>query len=334
MPPRLPSEDVYTSCYCEENVFLLVQKLVQLNRSLESQFWVVFISNEYGSVPLWAQRNQHAHDQPVIWDYHVIALYKDTLAQSLVFDMDSTLPYPCPLVQYMRKAVRIHMYDLPIRLQRKYRIVAATEFLKRFASDRSHMMRQGEFLAAPPSYPPIRTSESAMNLQSFLDCTLPGKVGDMGHEKGVEHMFDKHFKSKGVKAKVGYTGGNVSDPNYRQVCTGTTNHAEAVELTFQPSSVPYADLVEFFYRMHDPTTKNAQGPDRGTQYRSAIFYHSPEQKEIAEKVTAQVQKDHFKDKIVTEIVAAGQFWDAEEYHQKYLVKEPNGYECPTHFLRW
>lgn len=87
--------------------------------------------------------------------------------------------------------------------------------------------------------------------------------------------------------------------------------------------------------MHDPTTLNSQGPDVGTQYRSAIYFHSPEQEQIAKKVTAEVQEKHYKGKhIVTQIVPAGEWFDAEEYHQKYLDKNPSGYECPSHFLRW
>ncbi|ORZ15196.1 reductase [Absidia repens] len=152
---------------------------------------------------------------------------------------------------------------------------------------------------------------------------------------GVEHLYNKHFKKNGITTKVGYIGGNVDHPSYRQVCTGTTDHAEALEITFDPAAVSYATLVEFFYCIHDPTTVNAQGPDRGSQYRSAIFYHSEEQKATAEQVTRQVQKDHYKNnKIVTEIVPAGVFYDAETYHQLYLDKNPHGYECPTHYLRW
>ncbi|KAJ2964555.1 hypothetical protein NQZ79_g536 [Umbelopsis isabellina] len=152
---------------------------------------------------------------------------------------------------------------------------------------------------------------------------------------GVEHLYVKHFKKDGVTTRVGYIGGNVDSPNYRQVCGGDTEHAEAVEVTFDPSKVSYATLTEFFYKLHDPTTVNAQGPDRGSQYRSAIFYHSDEQKKIAEEVTADVQEKHYKGKkIVTQLVPAGKFWTAEEYHQKYLDKNPGGYECPTHFLRW
>ncbi|KAI9010349.1 peptide methionine sulfoxide reductase MsrA [Phycomyces nitens] len=152
---------------------------------------------------------------------------------------------------------------------------------------------------------------------------------------GVEHMFNKYFKKDGITTKVGYIGGKVDNPTYRQVCNGTTDHAEALEITFDPKKVEYAKLVEFFYNMHDPTTLNSQGPDRGSQYRSAIFYHSPEQKKIAEEVTAEVQEKHYKGKrIVTDIVPAGVFYDAETYHQLYLEKNPGGYECPSHFLRW
>ncbi|KAI9485854.1 MAG: hypothetical protein EXX96DRAFT_546735 [Benjaminiella poitrasii] len=152
---------------------------------------------------------------------------------------------------------------------------------------------------------------------------------------GVEHIYLKHFKQYDIKTRVGYTGGDTTDPDYRKVCSGDTNHTEALEIDFDPNKVSYETLVEFFYKMHDPTTVNAQGPDVGTQYRSAIFYHSPEQKTIAEKVTAEVQEEHFKGKkIVTQMVPAGIFYDAETYHQKYLIKNPHGYECPTHFLRW
>ncbi|KAL1921665.1 uncharacterized protein VTP21DRAFT_10307 [Calcarisporiella thermophila] len=152
---------------------------------------------------------------------------------------------------------------------------------------------------------------------------------------GVQRIFDKHFSHAITQTRVGYIGGNTEAPGYKQVCSGTTNHAEALEIAFDPTRTTYADLVEFFYRMHDPTTLNHQGPDIGTQYRSAIFYHSDQQRQVAERVTNEVQEKHYKNKkIVTQLLPAGKFWDAEEYHQKYLEKNPNGYECPTHFLRW
>ncbi|RUS30195.1 methionine sulfoxide reductase A [Jimgerdemannia flammicorona] len=154
---------------------------------------------------------------------------------------------------------------------------------------------------------------------------------------GVEKVFFKHFKQFGIETRVGYTGGkpDAKNPTYRQVCNGIGNHAEALEIKFSPEKVSYEALVEFFYRMHDPTTVNKQGPDEGPQYRSAIFYHSVAQREIAERVTAEVQEAHYKGKpIVTTIVEGDVFYDAEDYHQQYLEKNPHGYECPTHFLRW
>ncbi|KIM35401.1 hypothetical protein M413DRAFT_449785 [Hebeloma cylindrosporum] len=160
---------------------------------------------------------------------------------------------------------------------------------------------------------------------------------------GVEHIFLKHFppsENKGIlSTAVGYTGGNplVKNPNYEQVCGGATDHAEALKIEFDPSIVSYADLVEFFYRTHDPTTVNRQGADAGTQYRSAIFTHSDNQLAIAKRVTEEIQAKYFTPKgkqIVTEIVEAGQWWNAEDYHQLYLFKNPNGYHCPTHRLHW
>ncbi|KAF7374324.1 putative peptide methionine sulfoxide reductase [Mycena sanguinolenta] len=162
---------------------------------------------------------------------------------------------------------------------------------------------------------------------------------------GTEHIFLKHFPPKPEPGKgiistaVGYTGGKteVTNPTYKQVCSGSTDHAEAVRIEFDPSVVSYADLVEFFYRTHDPTTVNRQGGDVGTQYRSAIFTTTPEQATTAQRVTEEVQAKHFTPKgtkIVTEIIDAGPWWNAEDYHQLYLFKNPGGYQCPTHRLHW
>ncbi|TFK37805.1 methionine sulfoxide reductase A [Crucibulum laeve] len=157
---------------------------------------------------------------------------------------------------------------------------------------------------------------------------------------GVEHIFLKHYKDKGIlKTSVGYTGGKegATNPDYKTVCSGSTNHAEALKIEFDPSVVSYEELVKFFYRTHDPTTVNRQGGDVGTQYRSAIFTHSPAQKATAQTVTEQVQKEHFTpkgQKIVTEILDADTWWDAEDYHQLYLFNNPEGYQCPTHKLHW
>ncbi|ROW10797.1 hypothetical protein VPNG_05356 [Cytospora leucostoma] len=151
---------------------------------------------------------------------------------------------------------------------------------------------------------------------------------------GVEHIYRKHFEGKGLyAAPVGYIGGDAKNPSYRAVCTGRTGHAEATQIVFDPERVTYRELLEFFYRMHDPTTKNKQGGDTGTQYRSGIFYHDEEQKRIAQEVTAAVNEQWYGGRVATEIVPAGQWWDAEEYHQLYLDKNPYGYQCASHYVR-
>jgi peptide-methionine (S)-S-oxide reductase len=124
-----------------------------------------------------------------------------------------------------------------------------------------------------------------------------------------------------VDTRVGYTGGHVEQPSYRQVCTGRTGHAEAVEVAFDPERVSYDRLLDVFWDVHDPTTLNRQGPDVGTQYRSAIFFHTPEQEEaaIASKQRLEAER-RFRKPIVTEITPASTFWPAEDYHQQYLVK--------------
>ena len=152
---------------------------------------------------------------------------------------------------------------------------------------------------------------------------------------GTEHVFRRHFKERIDKIKVGYTGGTVPNPTYRQVCTGTTGHAEAVEIEFSPEKVSYPELVEFFFAMHDPTTLNRQGNDVGTQYRSAIFTHSDEQINQAKSVMEAVQKERYPGKkIITQIEPAKEFWVAEKMHQDYLENNPGGYECPLHYVRW
>jgi len=130
-------------------------------------------------------------------------------------------------------------------------------------------------------------------------------------------------------ASSGYTGGHTADPTYPQVCSGTTGHAEAVEVTFDPARVTYAQLLSAFWSMHDPTQMNRQGPDVGTQYRSAIFFHSPEQEREAIASRDALQATLSKP-IATEITAAGTFYPAEAYHQRYA--ERNGIAChvPTY----
>jgi peptide methionine sulfoxide reductase msrA/msrB len=135
-----------------------------------------------------------------------------------------------------------------------------------------------------------------------------------------------------TKTTVGYSGGTTADPTYEEVCTGTTGHAEAIEVVFDSSRLSYETLLDYFFRMHDPTTLNRQHNDVGTQYRSAIFYTSEAQKQTAEAVKARWDKSgKFNRPITTQVAAAGKFYSAEDYHQKYLVKHPGGYTC--HVLR-
>ncbi|NOZ66629.1 MAG: peptide-methionine (S)-S-oxide reductase MsrA [Alphaproteobacteria bacterium] len=143
---------------------------------------------------------------------------------------------------------------------------------------------------------------------------------------GVQLDFDR---LDGVlSTSVGYIGGHVEEPTYEAVCTGQTNHAEAVEVTFDPDIITYAELLDFFWQRHDPTTLNRQGPDSGSQYRSAIYYHTEAQKIIAEQSQTECDaSDLWPDPIVTEITAAGKFWPAEDYHQKYLEKRNIKISC-------
>jgi len=133
-------------------------------------------------------------------------------------------------------------------------------------------------------------------------------------------------KLKGVeKVVAGYNGGQTPNPTYEQVCTGTTGHAEAIQITFNPTVISCEQLLEVFFKLHDPTSVNRQGNDIGTQYRSAIFYHSPKQKAAAEKVIQQITHEHwYPGKIVTELVPFTVFYPAENYHQDYYTK--NSYE--------
>lgn len=137
----------------------------------------------------------------------------------------------------------------------------------------------------------------------------------------LEAVYDQ---MRGVVAvESGYTGGHVDHPTYEAVCSGRTGHAEAVRITFDPTVVSYRELLEVFFVIHDPTTLNRQGHDVGTQYRSAVFFHAPEQRQIAEEVIASVMKENlYVAPIVTEIAPAGTWYEAEPYHQEYFSRNP------------
>ena len=134
--------------------------------------------------------------------------------------------------------------------------------------------------------------------------------------KGVEHVDS------------GYAGGHLPNPTYEQVCSGATGHAEVVQVTFDPAVLPFRDLLRIFFTLHDPTTLNRQGADVGTQYRSAIFYHSPEQRAQAAEVIAEIEKAGvWADRIVTEVVPLDIFYPAEEYHRDYYRRNPRQGYC-------
>ena len=140
---------------------------------------------------------------------------------------------------------------------------------------------------------------------------------------GVEETFRK---MKGVTSTaVGYSGGTFKNPSYRDVCTGQTGHAEVVQVEYDPAQVSYEDLLAVFWSCHDPTTMNRQGPDVGSQYRSAVFYHTPQQEAAARASKDKLNSSGmFKRPIVTEITSASEFWMAEEYHQQYFAKRGGG----------
>jgi peptide-methionine (S)-S-oxide reductase len=142
----------------------------------------------------------------------------------------------------------------------------------------------------------------------------------------LEAVYDQ---LNGVEKVVsGYAGGNVPNPSYRQVCTGTTGHAEVVQITFDPQVISFREILEVFFEIHDPTTLNRQGADVGTQYRSIILYHDEEQKAIAEQVIADLEQSQpWNQAIVTEVVPLETFYRAEDYHQEYFAQHPNQPYC-------
>ena len=147
---------------------------------------------------------------------------------------------------------------------------------------------------------------------------------------GMQHLIRQQ---PGVQTTtVGYTGGALENPTYDHVKTGTTGHAEAIEIKFNPDTISYRQILAYFFQIHDPTTPNQQGNDRGSQYRSAIFFTTEEQAQTAQTlIEAMEQSGKWPKKIVTEIIPAGSFWPAEAKHQDYLERNPNGYSC--HFER-
>lgn len=142
----------------------------------------------------------------------------------------------------------------------------------------------------------------------------------------TESVFDE---LRGVESVVsGYSGGHKDSPTYQEVCTGTTGHAEVIDLEFDPAEIDFSDILRVFFTVHDPTTLNRQGGDIGTQYRSSVFYHSEAQKQAAEAVIREIDAEAiYPNPIVTEVVPFEKFWPAEDYHQEYFVNNPNQPYC-------
>lgn len=178
-----------------------------------------------------------------------------------------------------------------------------------------------------------------MARETVLDLNSPRNQASQGHEVATLAggcfwgMEDLIRKLPGVlDTEVGYTGGHLPQATYRDVKQGTTGHAEAIRIVFDPARISYEAILDFFFRMHDPTTLDRQGNDRGDSYRSAIFFHSPAQKESAEKMIRLVDESGvWRADVVTQILPAEEFWQAEPEHQDYLVAYPTGYTC--HFIR-
>ncbi|CCC70870.1 hypothetical protein NCAS_0F03860 [Naumovozyma castellii] len=155
---------------------------------------------------------------------------------------------------------------------------------------------------------------------------------------GTEHIYRKHLGDKIIDAKVGYANGEESKKDhdtsisYQRVKKGDTDFAEVLQISYNPKIITLKELADFFFRIHDPTTTNAQGPDQGTQYRSGLYAHSKEDLSELEKIKQEWQSK-WGNKIVTTVEPIHNFYDAEEYHQLYLFKNTEGYACPTHYVR-
>jgi len=154
---------------------------------------------------------------------------------------------------------------------------------------------------------------------------------------GVERVFTRQFKDKGlVDIKVGYANGieSMHEITYEKVCSGTTNFVESVQISYEPSQLSLQEILGIFFRMHDATTVNRQGNDTGTQYRSGIFYHYPEDAAICKQVKEESNKTWYPNHQIVTIIEPIKIWyDAEDYHQTYLDRNPGGYECANHFIR-
>lgn len=196
-----PSRDkcVYTSCYCEENVWKLCEFVRTERTTPLEELFVIFLSNKNRTVALWKQKSGH-RDQPVIWDYHVILLQVSPEFGSLVYDLDSVLSFPCSLKLYAAQAFRSDRHINPA-YHRYLRVIPADSYLSNFASDRSHMKKSdGSWMSPPPPYPPIHTSESQMNLDDFI--SMDPQVG-WGAVYSLDQFLQTHLSTSAPSAAAG-----------------------------------------------------------------------------------------------------------------------------------
>ena len=192
MDPVLPAREecVYTSCYCEENVWKLCEFVKQNNTNELSNSFAVFISNKGKAIPIWKQKACQSPGSPVIWDYHVIFVHKHTVKKTTVYDLDTELPFPCTFHTYRDEALQSEE-NMKKDFWRYFRVIPAESFLNKFASNREHMLdkNRGVYLAEPPNYPPIKTEESENNIESFISMETDVGFGKVMNLKEFNDFF-------------------------------------------------------------------------------------------------------------------------------------------------